>query len=56
MIVERHNTHILSSSSEDEVNNIEKTSLEVMLSRQKEIENPNIQGIHKINIKDLFKY
>ena len=55
MIVERHNTHILSNSSEDEVNNIEKTSLEVMLSRQKEVENQNIQGIHKINIKDLFK-
>ena len=52
---DRHHTHILSSSSEEDQNNKGKTSYELMLSRQKEVENPKINGLRKINIKDLFK-
>ena len=49
---EIHNTHLLSNSSEDDKNNIEKT---LLFSKISEIENPENNSKNKIDIKDLFK-
>ena len=50
---ESHDTHILSSSSTDE-HNLNKTNLELILSRQKESEYEEVAPLAKINIKELF--
>ena len=52
---ERHNTHLLSSSSEEDKYNIDKTNLDMIISKQSEVENPNIHPNNKIDIKDIFK-
>ena len=53
---ERHNTHILSYSSVEEQNKIDKINTELKLSIQQESEdNNNIIPFQKIKIKDLFK-
>ena len=53
---ERHDTHILSYSSVEEQNKIDKINTELKLSIQQESEdNNNIIPFQKIKIKDLFK-
>ena len=52
---ERHNTHILSSSSGEGQNNNEKTNTEQKLSSKKEDQIQNEHPNRKINIKELFK-
>ena len=52
---ERHNTHLLSNSSEEDKYNLDKTNLDMVISKHSEVENPNIHPNNKIDIKDIFK-
>ena len=52
---ERHNTHILSNSSTDEQNNIDKTNSELKSSKLKVSERNITHPMNKIDLKDLFK-
>ena len=52
---ERHNTHIVSYSSAEEQNKLDKINTELKSSIQQESEKNDIIPIQKIKIKDLFK-
>ena len=52
---EIHNTHLLSSSSEEDKNNIDTANEDLLYSKRSEVENPKPDINNKIDIKDLFK-